>query len=188
MITAITEITQDASSAGNALKTLSLRLRSTSAELTNAGEDSDGACTSIAKLQDKMKGLAKVDILNSEGTFRSTYDIVKDIAHNWDQIDEMNKSAIVETLGGKTRANQVSALITNFAQAEKALNAAINSENSALDENAKYVDSIEGRMAQLRASYQKLSDDVVNSGLVKFFVSTGDAIVRATDFLLSFNR
>lgn len=188
MITAITEITQDASSAGNALKTLSLRLRSTSAELTNAGEDSDGACTSIAELQDKMKGLAKVDILNSEGTFRSTYDIIKDIAHNWDQIDEMNKSAIIETLGGKTRANQVSALISNFAQAEKALDAAINSENSALDENAKYVDSIEGRMAQLRASYQKLSNDVVNSGLVKFLVSTGDAIVRATDFLLSFSQ
>lgn len=188
MITAITEITQDASSAGNALKTLSLRLRSTSTDLSQAGEDSEGACTSIAKLQDKMKALAGVDILNSEGTFRSTYDIIKDIAHNWDNIDEMNKSGIIETLGGKTRANQVSALISNFAQAEKALNAAINSENSALNENATYVDSIEGRIAQLKASYQKLSNDVVSSGVVKFFVSTGDAILRATDAILTFSQ
>nr|DAJ47491.1 MAG TPA: minor tail protein [Caudoviricetes sp.] len=188
MITAITEITQDASSAGNALKTLSLRLRSTSTDLSEAGEDSEGACTSIAKLQDKMKALAGVDILNSEGTFRSTYDIIKDIAHNWDNIDEMNKSGIIETLGGKTRANQVSALISNFAQAEKALNAAINSENSALDENAKYVDSIEGRIAQLKASFQKLSNDVVSSDIVKFFVSTGDAILRATDAILAFSQ
>lgn len=37
MITAITEITQDASSAGNALKTLSLRIRSTKAELSEMG-------------------------------------------------------------------------------------------------------------------------------------------------------
>ena len=188
MITAITEITQDASSAGNALKTLSLRLRSTSTDLSEAGEDSEGACTSIAKLQDKMKALAGVDILNSEGTFRSTYDIIKDIAHNWDNIDEMNKSGIIETLGGKTRANQVSALISNFAQAEKALNAAINSENSALNENATYVDSIEGRIAQLKASFQKLSNDVVSSDIVKFFVSTGDAILRATDAILTFSQ
>lgn len=188
MITAITEITQDASSAGNALKTLSLRLRSTSTDLSEAGEDSEGACTSIAKLQDKMKALAGVDILNSEGTFRSTYDIIKDIAHNWDNIDEMNKSGIIETLGGKTRANQVSALISNFAQAEKALNAAINSENSALNENATYVDSIEGRIAQLKASFQKLSNDAVSSDIVKFFVSTGDAILRATDAILTFSQ
>lgn len=188
MITAITEITQDASSAGNALKTLSLRLRSTSTDLSEAGEDSEGACTSIAKLQDKMKALAGVDILNSEGTFRSTYDIIKDIAHNWDNIDEMNKSGIIETLGGKTRANQVSALISNFAQAEKALNAAINSENSALNENATYVDSIEGRIAQLKASFQKLSNDVVSSDIVKFFVSTGDAILRATNAILTFSQ
>ena len=68
------------------------------------------------------------------------------------------------------------------------MDAAINSENSALKENATYVDSIEGRTAQLKATFQKLSNDIVSSDVVKFFVSTGDAILRATDAVLTFSQ
>ena len=188
MITAITEITQDSASAGNALKTLSMRLRGASSSLEAAGEDTDGMCNSVSKLREKIKGLAGVDIMLDEDTFKSTYQIMSEIADKWADMSDINRASLLETIAGKTRANQVSALLNNWTTASSALVDSLNSAGSALDENATYVDSIEGRIAQLKASYQKLSNDVIDSGLIKFFVSTGDAIVRATDSLLSFSQ
>ena len=188
MITAITEITQDSASAGNALKTLSMRLRGASSSLEAAGEDTDGMCNSVSKLREKIKGLAGVDIMLDEDTFKSTYQIMGEIADKWADMSDINRASLLETIAGKTRANQVSALLNNWTTASSALIDSLNSAGSALDENATYVDSIEGRIAQLKASYQKLSNDVIDSGLIKFFVSTGDAIVRATDSLLSFSQ
>lgn len=188
MITAITEITQDSASAGNALKTLSMRLRGASSSLEAAGEDTDGMCNSVSKLREKIKGLSGVDIMLDEDTFKSTYQIMGEIADKWADMSDINRASLLETIAGKTRANQVSALLNNWTTASSALVDSLNSAGSALDESATYVDSIEGRIAQLKASYQKLSNDVVDSGLIKFFVSTGDAIVRATDSLLSFSQ
>lgn len=188
MITAITEITQDSASAGNALKTLSMRLRGASSSLEAAGEDTDGMCNSVSKLREKIKGLAGVDIMLDEDTFKSTYQIMGEIADKWADMSDINRASLLETIAGKTRANQVSALLNNWTTASSALVDSLNSAGSALDENATYVDSIEGRIAQLKASYQKLSNDVIDSGLIKFSVSTGDAIVRATDSLLSFSQ
>lgn len=188
MITAITEITQDSASAGNALKTLSMRLRGASSSLEAAGDDTDGMCNSVSKLREKIKGLAGVDIMLDEDTFKSTYQIMGEIADKWADMSDINRASLLETIAGKTRANQVSALLNNWTTASSALVDSLNSAGSALDENATYVDSIEGRIAQLKASYQKLSNDVIDSGLIKFFVSTGDAIVRATDSLLSFSQ
>lgn len=188
MITAITEITQDSASAGNALKTLSMRLRGASSSLEAAGEDTDGMCNSVSKLREKIKGLSGVDIMLDEDTFKSTYQIMGEIADKWADMSDINRASLLETIAGKTRANQVSALLNNWTTASSALVDSLNSAGSALDENATYVDSIEGRIAQLKASYQKLSNDVFDSGLIKFFVSTGDAIVRATDSLLSFSQ
>lgn len=188
MITAITEITQDSASAGNALKTLSMRLRGASSSLEAAGEDTDGICNSVSKLREKIKGLSGVDIMLDEDTFKSTYQIMGEIADKWADMSDINRASLLETIAGKTRANQVSALLNNWTTASSALVDSLNSAGSALDESATYVDSIEGRIAQLKASYQKLSNDVIDSGLIKFFVSTGDAIVRATDSLLSFSQ
>lgn len=188
MITAITEITQDSASAGNALKTLSMRLRGASSSLEAAGEDTDGMCNSVSKLREKIKGLSGVDIMLDEDTFKSTYQIMGEIADKWADMSDINRASLLETIAGKTRANQVSALLNNWTTASSALVDSLNSAGSALDESATYVDSIEGRIAQLKASYQKLSNDVIDSGLIKFFVSTGDAIVRATDSLLSFSQ
>ena len=85
----------------------------------------------------------------------------------------------------KTRANQIAALFENVNSMEKAYNNALNSAGTAAKENAVYLDSIQGRTAQLKASFQQLSSDVINSELVKWVISLGDGIVRVTDGFLT---
>lgn len=181
MITAITEITQDSSNAGNALKVLAMRLRGASAELQEEGEDVEGLCDSTSKLRDKLQSLAGVDIMLDENTFKSTYQIMSEIAHEWNNISDVNQAALLETIAGKTRANQVAALLNNWSQAEKALENSLNSAGTAAKENEVYLDSIEGKIVQLKATAQGLSNDLINSSWIKGFVDTINTILTGLD-------
>lgn len=181
MITAITEITQDSSNAGNALKVLAMRLRGASAELQEEGEDVEGLCDSTSKLRDKLQSLAGVDIMLDENTFKSTYQIMSEIAHEWNNISDVNQAALLETIAGKTRANQVAALLNNWSQAEKALENSLNSAGTAAKENEVYLDSIEGKIAQLKATAQGLSNDIINSSWIKGFIDTINTILTGLD-------
>lgn len=98
MVTAITEITQDSQSAGNALKTLSMRLRGAKTELSEAGEETEGMVTSTSKLRDKILALTTVDggkgvdIMSDNDTFKSTYEIMKGISEVWNDLSDINQA------------------------------------------------------------------------------------------------
>ena len=63
----------------------------------------------------------------------------------------------MEMIGGKRNSNVVASLLNNFADAEAVLEVAMNSAGSALNENEKYLDSINGKVAQFQAAFEKLS-------------------------------
>ena len=77
--------------------------RMAKAELEKASLDTEGMVESTAKLRALVMGIAKVDILeDDEKTFRSTYEIIRDIGKVWNDIDdEVQKSALLEALGGR---------------------------------------------------------------------------------------
>ena len=84
LITAGNTITQDEAQVGAGLRTVSMRLRGTSASaLIEAGEDTEGLITDAAKLYDTIKELTRTDatpegisILTETGNFKSTYEIL----------------------------------------------------------------------------------------------------------------
>ena len=75
------------------------------------------------------------------------------------------------------KRNQVSALLSNFSQAEASYETSLNSLGSAAKENAKYLDSIEGKVAQFKATFQDLSSTVLDSSLVKMPVDLGTGLL-----------
>ena len=98
------KIIQDADSVGTALKTTSLRLRGTDTKvLEEEGLDSDGAVTSKSKLQGKVKALSGVDILTATGEYKSTYEILSEIADVWADINDMDQAALLELISGGRR-------------------------------------------------------------------------------------
>ncbi len=56
---------------------------------------------------------------------------------------------------------------------------------SAIAENEKYLDSINGRLNQLETSFQKLSTDVLSSDLVKGGVSFLTSILKLLDEIIN---
>ena len=184
-------IIQDADSVGNALKVVSMRIRGTSTkELEAAGEETDGLVESTSKLYSKVKALTAVggkegiSILGDNGQYLSTYEILTRIAERWDEITQAgNDSALLELLAGKTRGSVVAALLQQPDILKDAYEDAMNAEGSALKENEKYLNSIQGRIDLFNNAVQTMWSNALNDEVIKVFVNIGTQLVKWVDSL-----
>lgn len=168
-----------------ALKTLSLRLRGTAADIQALGEDADGAMETTSKLRDLLLGLTKgkVDIQIDEDTYKSTYQMMLEMSKVWQDLTDMEQAAALEAMFGKRQANIGASILTNMTDAEAALETSLNSAGSAMKENEKRLDSIEGRMAQLSATFQAFSMATFDSSFLKSLIVIFDNLLKgATAF------
>lgn len=74
-------------------------------------------------------------------------------------------------------ANTTSALIQNWSTVEEVIESTKNATGSADAENAKYLDSIQGKLAQFQAQFQSASTSVLDSGFVKGTIDAGSGIL-----------
>lgn len=74
-------------------------------------------------------------------------------------------------------ANTTSALIQNWSTVEDVIESTKNATGSADAENAKYLDSIQGKLAQFQAQFQSASTSVLDSGFVKGTIDAGSGIL-----------
>nr|DAR50427.1 MAG TPA: minor tail protein [Caudoviricetes sp.] len=171
IITAGNIIQQDASTTSSAMKILSLRIRGAKSDLESMGESTDDLADSTSKLREEIKGLTGVDIMADEDTFKSTAEIIKEIGAVWDQMTDVSRAATLEKLAGKNRASTVAGLIENYKTIDKVIEAASNADNSALEENQKIIESIDGRIQQLQNRVQEFWYNAINDSVVKDAVS-----------------
>lgn len=177
-------IIQDADSVGTALKTTSLRLRGTDAKiLEEEGLDSDGAVTSKSKLRGRVKALSGVDILTESGEYKSTYEILSQIAKVWKDISDIDQAALLELISGKRNSSVIAAILQSPETLEAAYEDAQNSAGSALAENEKYLDSIQGKINQFNNALQTMWQNTLDSDAVKTFVDIGTWLVKFIDDL-----
>ena len=98
-----------------------------------------------------------IEVVNLDGSLRSTYDILGDVANIWDTLTDVQKTNLGQTLAGKTRYNILAAVLQNFQHAIDATTTALNSEGSAMQENEAYMSSLEARTNSIKALFQELS-------------------------------
>lgn len=185
LATAGNNVIQDPDVVGTALKTSSMFLRAAKVEAEEAGVETEGMATSVAKLRDELISLSGVDIMLNNDTFKSTFQVYGELADKWSQISDINQAAILEKLGGKRQANIIAAILTNFDEARKVLETAAGAEGSALAENDKYLESIEGHAQNLERSFEKLSMDFLDEEVVKTVLDVLKSIVETIDYLQS---
>lgn len=183
MSTGIAEVTQNAEQAGTTLNVVSLRLRGMKGQLEEIGEEVDENVESISKMQTHILNLTngKVNIFKDNGDFKSTYQIFKEISAIYDNLTDTSRADLLETVAGKQRSNAVAALISNWSNVEKAVEAASNAEGTAEAENEKYMQSMQGKLDSLNASWQALSNTFLSSDLIKFLVDGLSGIVDIVD-------
>ena len=112
-----------------------------------------------------------VAVRDADGNFRSFDKILEDTKAKWGDLTNVQKSALAQQIGSTYHYSQFISLMDNFKIATDATTAAINSQGSAMSENQKYVDSIQGRMKILKTTIEEKWDNAISSDLIKGTVS-----------------
>lgn len=183
---AVNGVLQDADTSGTYLKTLSMYLRASKTDAENAGIETDGMADSVSELRSELKQLAGVDIMKDNNTFKSTYQIMKELSEVWKDLSDTTQANITELISGKRGGQSTSALLNNFSVAEDAMKQALNSSGSAMRENQTYMDSLQAKLNQLDSAFQKFSTDLMKSDIPKFFVSLATVFVDGADSAVKF--
>lgn len=183
---AVNGVLQDADTSGTYLKTLSMYLRASKTDAENAGIATDGMASSVSELRSELKQLAGVDIMKDDNTFKSTYQIMKELSEVWKDLSDTTQANITELISGKRGGQSTSALLNNFSVAEDAMKQALNSSGSAMRENQTYMDSLQAKLNQLDSAFQKFSTDLMKSDIPKFFVSLATVFVDGADSAVKF--
>lgn len=129
------------------------------AQLEELGEDTDDVTTTVSKLRDTILSATKVaangfkgfDILDENGNYKSTYEIMLGLSKIYKDIEETDKkmgsnnlNLLLETLAGKRRANIAASILQNPTMLEDVYKSSQGAAGSAEEELGKYLDSIEG--------------------------------------------
>lgn len=186
LATAAIEITRDAASVGNGLKTLSMRIR-------GYDEETEEYSADVAELTGKIADLTKVASNNNRGvslfevgdpdTYRSTYDILKDIAAIWDELTDKNRAQLLEALFGKRQAQIGSAILSNFGQAEKAVKTMSESMGSAEAEMSKIEQSLEYKLNALKETWVSVSQNLFDTDGLAIVIDALTTLSGAIDTL-----
>lgn len=186
LISTTNSVVQNPEKVGNMWKVVSMRIRSATAELEEAGEDTDGVVKSTADLQKMIKSMTGYDILEKDGkTFKSIYNIVLNISKVWNKLSDTNQSALLQALAGKQQSNALSAALSNTKLLEKSYQEAMNSAGSAAEEEKKYQTSIKYSIEQNKAKLEELSNDFLSSDLLKGVIDACGKFIDILDVIIS---
>lgn len=165
----------------NGLKTLSMRIRGYDEQTEEFSEDLATLSGEIADLtkvaSNGNRGISLFEVGNPN-QYRSTYDILKDIANIWDELTDKKQANLLEALFGKRQAQIGAAILSNFEQAEKAISTMEKSAGSAEREMEKIYASLEYKLNKFKETWVGIAQNLFDSDAI-------GALVDALTFLSS---
>ena len=156
---------QNAEKVGNALKTIAMRLRGMETELDECG-------VPASNLREEIKEITRqaghmVDIMADENTFKSTYEILTELAEVYPLLTDKQRAYVQQIIAGKQQGNVFSGIMANMKEGADALTTALDSSGSAMREQEVYMDSIEGKSNKLKETAKGMWVELISSEMVK---------------------
>lgn len=170
---------QDASKTANAIKTTTMRVRGATADLEDMGEEVDDLVKSTPKLRKEIEALSGVDIMADEDTFKSTYQILLEIAKVWDKLSDTSQASLLEDLAGKRNANVIKSVITNIKDMSGAYKDAQESAGNLVKDNDTVMNTAEKQLAKVSAAFEEFSKSGLSASVVKGFASVIETVINA---------
>lgn len=155
LMTGIVEITRSGTKAARGLVSVQSRLNQIVDENSSTGK----ALTAWYEEHN-------IAIYDQAGQLRKLYDILHDVAEIWPKLTTNEKDYYLNQQAGANQSVNLAAALTNFEGVEKALTLALDANGSALNENTAYMESLEAKTNNLKATFQDLANNVIDDELV----------------------
>ena len=166
MMTAITEITRNASTAARGLVSVQSRFNQIIDETSSTGKK-------LTDFYDKH-GIA---IKDQNGQLRNLYDVLKDTAGIWDTLDENEQKYFLNIQAGANQTRNLAALMENFDVAVSATATAMNSAGSAAEENGRVMESLQKKIDNLKAAWENFSNNTITKDFIGGILDAGTQLL-----------
>lgn len=178
---------QDASSVGNAFRTILARYGNVKAtaftSLVGDSDDIDDANGSINDTE-KVLGAIGIKIRSSAGDMRDFYDVMDELAEVYPTLDEVSRNAVATALGGTRQRNLLSIMIQNWSQVKESQEEAEKAQGTAARKMQAYNESVAYSINQLSTAWEGFTQKLEASGAVKTFFTGLTAIIENLDHIL----
>lgn len=191
--TAATEITRDADGVGNALKTVSMRIRGYDEETEEFVGGLEELSGDIADLTKSIEHPLGVSLFKDDAKteFKSTAELLRDISKVYDELTDKQQANLLEKLAGKRQGQIVAAILNNFDAVEKSLATMQDSAGNAMQEMGVIEESLEFKLNALKETavgvFQNLFQSEDMGQLIDFLTDVLEVIDFLTEKLGLFN-
>lgn len=152
-----------------------------SQRLRGIDEDGEAIDGLVPKLQEAFQEYANISIEDENGELRSTYDILQDLAQVWPTLTSQQRQYLGELAAGNRQVKVLNSIMAGWQDVEAAVENANNSVGSAEQENAAFMDSIQGRLNNLTSTFQQFANDSIDSDAVKWVIDFANGALQAVD-------
>ena len=181
MATTIMDVSQkDASSTGNAIKTMLSRFGNVKAGIysgMNISGDQNEMTESLNDIEKVLKKLG-ISLRASNLEFREFDDVLDDIAAKWDMLDSVSKNAIATAMAGTRQRESFLVLMENYDKYKDFIEEAADSEGTAAEKYKAYEDSLEASQKKLSAALEELASKTEVVDFFKTVNKLGAEIVK----------
>lgn len=119
-------------------------------------------------------GKVNIATRKQNGEMKNTYEMMKDlyegqkgVSKGWKELSKEEQSAIALELAGKQNMEKFRAVMDNFETAINATATAQNSAGSAMKENERYINSMQGSLQNLKSAWSEFANAMVNGDIIK---------------------
>ena len=120
-----------------------------------------------------------IAIKDNNGQQRKLYDTLADVSKIWGSLSKDEQLYYLNIQAGANQTQNLAAALSNFNQVLKAHDISLNSDGSALDENARAMENLNKKIDSIKASWKEIVIEFINSE------SVGDILDKINSALRS---
>lgn len=152
---------KSASTIGESFKTIFARMSNVA-----AGKDIDDDGETLNDVEGALnrQGIA---LRKSQHEWRNFEDVLDEVAEKWDKFNSTQKSQVATAIAGTRQQENFRAMMNNWNEVTRLTGVAANSTGSATERMGVYLDSIEAKTNQLKASWEGFISSLQQSDSLK---------------------
>lgn len=144
----------------------------------------EGEQASLNKVDAALRSVG-IQLSDTSGQFRNLDEVIFELSGIWNTLDRNTQRWIANTVAGSRQQSRFIALMSDNERLMQLYNSALDSQDSALIQYAKTMDSIEAKMNNLSTSFQGLYMQIYNGpvakGILDFIQSLFNNLEQAQD-------
>ena len=128
-------------------------------ELSDEYENLSGKIANLTKTASKPGGISLFSDKDKK-TYKSTYQLLKDISEIWDELTDKEQAQLTEKLAGKRGGQVLSAIMNDFSEVERAMTEMSKAAGSSDKEMEIIEESIDFKINAIKQSWVGFMQDV----------------------------